>query len=848
MRRLPSGTVTLLFTDIEGSTQALQELGEGYAKALAEHRRILRRAFDRHGGIEVDTQGDAFFVVFQKADDAIASAIEAQEALRGGKIQVRMGVHTGTPEITEEGYVGLDVHRGARIAAAAHGGQVILSQPTRSLVQGEFRDLGEHRLKDLDTPEWLFQAGVQEFPALTSVRATNLPVPAGRLWGRGQESASLIELLTAGGVRLLTLTGAGGVGKTRLAMDVAARVADHFPNGVYLVELAAVETPELIPAEIAQALGVRERSDTPLIKTLQAYVGTKRLLLVMDNFEHLAAGAHVVSDLLGRSPQLQVLVTSRVPLRLSREREHEVAPLRSEDAVLLFTDRAQVIKPDFTSEAERATIEEICLRLDCLPLAIELAAARVKLLSPTALMTKLDDRLSLLTRGPSDLPSRQQTLRATIDWSHELLDRDQQELFAKLALFSAGCSLEAAEEVCDADLDTLASLVDHSLVRAESDRFVMLETVREYAIDQLERYRDAPRWHRRHAEYFLAIAEQLEAQLSREGAGEALQLLDREYPNLQTALAWSLASDEPQLGLRLVTALWQFWFRHGLLAEARRWLPRALTLSPEPTSIRAKALAGAAVMASLYADWASSKLWAEDCLRVSQQIGDPGSEASALLSLGREAVAQGDSEGALAYLLKAQKISLSSGHTHVAAMASFNLGYAALTAGNYAEAQHQLDEALQLFETDPYGIARSLAALGSVALNDGRGRDAVDLLRRSISTAWSLRDKDDLAWGLELLGVATSRERAGLAARLLGAAEEVRNELGVPLDGLELRLHEAALALLESSLGSVALTEQWRLGRQEPLERTVDQALREVDPSGVTAPIIGLDGGLLSET
>ncbi|MDP9235771.1 MAG: tetratricopeptide repeat protein, partial [Actinomycetota bacterium] len=342
----------------------------------------------------------------------------------------------------------------------------------------------------------------------------------------------------------------------------------------------------------------------------------------------------------------------------------------------------------------------------------------------------------------------------------------------------------------------------------------------------------------------LAIAEQLGAQLSREGASEALRRLDREYPNLQTALAWSLASDEPQLGLRLACALWQFWFRHGLLAEGRRWLPLALKSSPEPTSVRAKALAGAAVMASLYADWTSSKLWAEECLRLSQQIGDPGSEGSALLSLGREAVARGDNQGALAYLLEAQRISLTSGDTQVAAMASFNLGYAALTAGKYVEARHQLDEALELFETDPYGIARSLAALGSVALNEGRGRDAVDLLRRSIRIAWSLRDKDDLAWGLELLGVAISRERAGLAARLLGAAEEVRNELGVPLDGVELRLHEAALAALESSLDPATLTEQWRQGRQEPVERTVDQALREFEPSGVPAPIIGLDGGL----
>ena len=407
---LPTGTVTFLFTDIEGSTRLLAELGDGYAEVLAEHRRVLREAWRRRDGVEVDTQGDAFFVAFGRASDAVAAAADAQVGLAGGPVRVRMGLHTGEPLRIDEGYVGFDVHRAARIAAAGHGGQVLLSQATADLAGAEVRDLGLHRLKDLSAPERLFQLGTETFPPLKTLHETNLPVPATPFLGRQQEIDHLAALMRRRDVRLVTLTGPGGSGKTRLSLQAAAAVADDYDHGVWWVPLASLADPTLVENAAAQALGSKD--------TLSAAVRDKRLLLVLDNFEHLLDAAPGVAETIGSCPQLTVLVTSREPLHVDGEWEVAVDPLRDREAVELFVQRAAAVRSDFAANGE---VVEICRRLDCLPLAIELAAARVKVLALPALLERLEQRLPLLAGGSRSAPERQRTLRATIAWSHDLL-------------------------------------------------------------------------------------------------------------------------------------------------------------------------------------------------------------------------------------------------------------------------------------------------------------------------------------------------------------------------------------------------------------------------------------------
>src|SRR5687768_14540386 len=463
---LPSGTVTFLFTDVEGSTRLLHALGaEGYADALATHRRILREASARHGGVEVDTQGDAFFIAFPTAPGALAAADEARHQLRTGPIRVRMGLHTGSPHLTDEGYVGPDVHRAARIAAAGHGGQILVSAATAQLLDGPaLRDLGDHRLKDLTAAERIFQADPDEHPPLKTLHQTNLPVPATPFLGREAELAELSALLARDGVRLVTLTGPGGSGKTRLALQAAADAAEAFAAGVWWVPLAALRDPALVLDGASAALGASG--------DLAEHIGDKRLLLLLDNFEHLTPAAADLAPLLAACPNLTLLVTSREPLHLAGEHEYAVDPLQRSEAVELFMTRALAARRDIVANGEVALI---CERLDDLPLAIELAAARLKVLSPAVSLERLEQRLPLLAGGTRDAPERQRTLRATIEWSHELLTPDEQRLFARLAVFRGGCTLEAAEAVVDADLDTLQSLVDKSLVRVrDSGRFWML--------------------------------------------------------------------------------------------------------------------------------------------------------------------------------------------------------------------------------------------------------------------------------------------------------------------------------------------------------------------------------------
>src|SRR5436309_14831704 len=451
---LPDGNVTFLFTDIEGSTRLIEKLGEeGYVEALAVHRCALRDAFVVHGGVEVDTQGDAFLFVFADPVEALVAAAEGQAALGSGPVRVRMGLHTGEVRLTGEGYAGRELHRAARVGASGHGGQIVVSAATRAFVDGELTELGEHRLKDFDEPVALFQLGSERFAPLRTISNTNLPHPASSFVGRRRERDELVGLL-GNGARLVTLPGPGGSGKTRLAIEAASELVSAFKAGVFWVGLARLRDPAVVAEEIAQTLGAKEE--------LAKHVGERELLLLLDNFEQVVEAAPELSKLLQACPNLRLLITSRELLRIAGEVEYAVSPLAEPEALELFCERSR-LEPD-------ETLAELCRRLDDLPLAVELAAARTRVLPPSQILDRLGQRLDLL-KGGRDADPRQRTLRATIEWSHDLLTGEEKQLFARLAVFVGGCTLEAAEDVCDAEFDVLQSLVEKSLLRHTHDRF-----------------------------------------------------------------------------------------------------------------------------------------------------------------------------------------------------------------------------------------------------------------------------------------------------------------------------------------------------------------------------------------
>ncbi len=486
-RDLPTGTVTFLFTDVEGSTRLLHELGDAdYARALAEHRRILRAAVADHAGIEVDTQGDAIFAAFPTPLGALSAAIAAQHALNTGPIRVRMGLHTGTPLRTSEGYVGVDVHRAARIAAAGHGGQVLISSTTVALLAGEdlpLSDLGEHRLKDMAAAERIFQFGTDQHPRLKSLSPANLPEPPGAFVGRSAELREIGELLRDPSVRMLTLIGPGGIGKSRLALEAAADAAGSFPDGRWWVPLAGLDDAGLAVAAVGRVLGLSEGVEPDAINE---HLAGRRALLILDNAEHLLPSlAEALADLVPDAGGSTILVTSREPLRLQAERLVRVPVMTEADAEQLLVSRAIALGVAIGPSAALTSLAE---RLDRLPLALNLAASRLPILSVEQILERLSQRLDLFA-GSRDADPRQRTLRATMEWSHELLSEPEQTLFRRLSVFAGGWTLEAAEAVGESDIDTLQGLVDRSLVQRSNDagepRFSMLETVRQFAAERL---------------------------------------------------------------------------------------------------------------------------------------------------------------------------------------------------------------------------------------------------------------------------------------------------------------------------------------------------------------------------
>jgi predicted ATPase/class 3 adenylate cyclase len=845
MAELPTGTVTFLFTDIEGSTRLLHELGDAYADVLAEHRRVLRDAFAQHGGVEVDTQGDAFFVAFARATDAVAAAADAQRALVSTPMRVRMGIHTGEPLRTAEGYAGMDVHRGARIAAAGHGGQVLLSQSTRELAGDDLSseyaliDLGEHVLKDLTRPQRIFQLlaeGIdRDFPPLATLagRPTNLPPQATPLIGRERELAEVAAVLGRTDVRVLTLTGPGGAGKTRLALHAAAELLDEFRHGAFLVDLALVRDPAHVVPTIAQTLSVKEGAGRSLQEAVGEFLRERELLLVLDNFEHVVEAAPDVIGLLLRAPSVKTLIASRAPMRVSAEHEYPVPELAGPEAAALFMERAQAIQPAF-QDGDGAVISEICRRLDGLPLAIELAAARIKLLSPQALLERLDRRLPVLTGGARDLPDRQRTLRDTIAWSYELLDEAERRAFRRLAVFAGGCSLEAAEEVCEAELDVLGSLVEKSLVRQEEGRLTMLETIREYARELLDDSADSGPTSERHATYFLREAEERGAGPGATRGKQAFSWWNTDYENVAAATAWARESGDEELELRLLSAAGTYMELRGIPDYGPRLQSLLERLPDTPPAIRAQALihCGAFFWRRGYMD--TGHELAREAHDLARSSGLQNLVVHSLIHLAitaeasREDIARGYYEEAES---AARQYGISDEWQHVI---EGNLGNIALNSHDYAEASVRFERTLAAARKRdlPYSVANALLDLGTTDLARNEYEQAAVWFGECLPICESLEIAEFISWVFEgVAAISVHRGDALRGARLLGVARAIQDRAGI--DGsyypVALELRERTTSAAQEIVGESEFAAAWADGRELGLDEAIALAKSGLD-------------------
>jgi predicted ATPase/class 3 adenylate cyclase len=813
---LPHGTVTFLFTDIEGSTRLLQERGDEYVEMLAGHRHALREEFARHGGVEVETQGDAFFVAFAKASDALAAATAARDALGDGPIRVRIGLHTGEPTVTEEGYVGIDVHRAARIAAAGHGGQILLSQATRDLVGADrLRDLGVHRLKDLAAPERLYQLGEDEFPPPKSVDQTNLPVQPTPFVGRGRELAEVLALLDSH--RIVTLTGPGGSGKTRLALQAAAESVERYGDGVWFVSLAAVRDPQLIEPTIARVVGGPD--------DLHEFLAGKRTLLVLDNLEQLLPGAAEIVVRL----DARILATSRGRLNIAAEQEFPVPTLPVDDGAVLFTQRARQLQPGFEPDA---AVREIAERLDGLPLALELAAARVKVLTPGQILERLGRGLDLLTSGAHDAPERQRTLRGTVEWSYQLLAADEQRLFARLAVFAGSFALEAAEAVCSADLDVLQSLVDKSLLRhGEEGRFFMLATIREFALEKLRDLSDVSSLRRRHDDYFLGVAEELDARERWSGmrdlSAESLNRFERELPSFRAALAGLLEDGRHEGALRLGAALWRFWLNRAQYRDAADWLERApIDDATLPLDVRAAALGAAGGIAYYTHDDVdgAERYWREG-LELRRVQDDPHELGVALSRLASVAWRRGDFDDAIAYHKQVLPLFEQAGAEALLLTELQWLGESHRDRGDLEDGERLLEETATRARELGFDqqLTSTLHSLGDLSLDRGDPETALhrfaDALEYAVATA-SRRVQIYCVAGIACARLQQGDDHA--AARLWGIAEDQERRLGFRMLSTERQRYERLMAAARERLGAAYEAE-----RRAAAGLTLEQAVAE---------------------
>jgi predicted ATPase/class 3 adenylate cyclase len=918
MADLPTGTVTFLFTDIEGSTKLWEKSPRGMQVALTRHDALLWEAIEGHGGFVFKTVGDAFCAVFPTALGALESALAAQRTLFSeawgdeiGALRARMALHTGTTHERDGDYFGPPVNRVARLLSAGHGGQVLLSSSTQELVRDHLppkthlRDLGERRLKDLSRPERIFQLTApdlpSEFPPLRTLEThtNNLPLQATPLIGREREVEAVCGLLRSPETRLLTLLGPGGTGKTRVGLQVAAELVDDFEDGVFFVPIAAITDPTLVAPTIARVLGLSEGGAQPPEELLEGYLRDRQMLLLLDNLEQVLEAAPVVDRLLSTAASLKILATSRTPLGLYGEYEFPIPPLSLPDpeslpplenlteyeAVRLFVERARAVRPDFSLAEDNApAVVEICERLDGLPLAIELAAARIKLLPPQVLLDRLGNRLKILTGGARNLPERQRTLRNAIEWSYELLDEGEKMLFGRLGVFSSGATLEAMEAVCDTegDLPTdvfegASSLLDKSLLRQEEGaggepRFVMLETIHEFASVKLEGSSEAEAVRRAHAEYFLALVEEAEQELRGPEQGTWLERLDPEHDNVRVALSWAKERGEAELGLRLAGALRPFWYARGYFDEGKRWLTETLAQGEQASTLaRAKALEGLSWLADVQGDLFRAEAAAEEGLRLSARAEAKSNFAASLqLILGDVAEQRGDYERAKELFEESRRIFIEAGDEWGVAEAIgglgnlyydrgdyerakklyeaglalsrelggaqplstflISLGYEFLLQGDYEQATALNEEAATLLREYGRrgGLEHALDNLGWAALLRGDYERAGALHKDSLMLCRELGN--ELVASESLEGLACSAVASGeakRAARLFGVAEALRESVGYRQVSRELAIREPYLTAARASTEKTQWEVEWEEGRKMRFEEAVSYALKE---------------------
>jgi predicted ATPase/class 3 adenylate cyclase len=861
----------MLFSDIEGSTVLLSRLGPAYADALDSQRLVLRKAWEAHGGTELGTEGDSFFVAFSTAGAAVAAAVQAQVELpridwpAGEQVRVRMGIHTGTPTVHDGGYVGMDVHRAARIAAAAHGGQVVVSQATAALVDGglpqgaALHDLGKHHLKDIVLPEHLFQLSIDglqaDFPPLKSLgAASSLPRPATPLVGREGELAELAALLSSPEVRLVTLTGPGGSGKTRLAVGLAQKLVERFPDGVHFVPLATVTTADVMWTTIAEALDVPPEARVP--PELYEHVAYLSGVLVMDNLEQIQAADDVVAQLLDAAPSMVVVATSRRPLHVPAEHEHPVPPLELPDdgtlpqaersgAVQLFVQHARKVRPSFQLTADNADeVSRVCRRLDGLPLAIELAAARSKLLSPAALLTRLDKALDLAATGRQG-PSRQKTLRDTVAWSYDLLEAPQQAFFRRLGVCSGGADLDAIaaanlDGLGDTDpLDLVADLVDASLVTivdgpAGEPRVAMLQTIRAYALDQLEAAGELLTVRGRHAQHFLHLAEHLAKQLKGDAHIQVRAQFEADHDNFRAALRFVLqdapdgAGADGRTALRLCAALADFWTASGYYAEMRRWLDRAIEHSPGQDSPElARCLTELALNVGGTGDQEKASEYASASIAMWRRLEDSSGLPRALGVHGEIEIERGHYEAATELQQESLTAAQHAGDRRAVMVALGSLA-------NLAFLDHQYERACELYRQavaiarelgDPVQLVISQHNLACTLHKMGRFVEAANQMCAQIPQILRLNQPEMLTICAEDLA-ATLAELGAYpdAVRLIGAADAMRDQLNMPRRPTQQAFLAGPLAAARDTLRSEEWEASYQAGRNMTLEDALSQA------------------------